>query len=397
MTVLRSELEDRSVAAHLIALAKLPGVGPGSLLRWHRGVGAAAALAKIRTGSPDAIRALAGPHHRPKDGVITAMITGARSVDPEEELERHVDAGVRVLVLGQAGYPDRLAQDPAPPAVLFARGSFAALAGPTVAIVGTRNATRVGRDFAAGLGAELTAAGVAVVSGLALGIDAAAHRGALHAFREGIEREAGTAPSAPVAVIASGLDIAYPRRHVELHQEIATAGLLLSEVPLGERPTEWRFPARNRIIAGLSDAVVVAESRSKGGSVLTAGEGLDRGLPVLAVPGHPSAPSSAGTNDLIFDGAGLVRSTRDVLDAIGLDQPVASPNTVASTEPTLSATSQLVLDAIADQPAALAEVVARCGLDLEDVSASLTSLEVSGRVVRTAGWYERVGRGRSRS
>jgi len=385
------------VAAHLVALARLPGVGPGSLLRWHRGVGPRAAWEKILAGSEDAIRTLAGPHHRPKSAVIAAMVAQARALDPEEELDRHVEAGVQVLVLGQPGYPGRLTQDPAPPAVLFARGSFAALAGPTVAIVGTRNATRVGRDFAAGLGAELTAAGVAVVSGLALGIDAAAHRGALHAYREGSEGPSATAPSAPVAVIASGLDIAYPRRHVELHREIATVGLLVSEVPLGERPSEWRFPARNRIIAGLSDAVVVAESRSKGGSVLTAGEGLDRGIPVLAVPGHPSAPASAGTNDLIFDGAGLVRSTQDVLDAIGLDRPHASPGIVAGADASLSATSQLVLDAIADQPAALAEVVARCGLELEDVSAALTSLEVSGRVARTAGWYERVGPGRSRS
>jgi DNA processing protein len=176
---------------------------------------------------------------------------------------------------------------------------------------------------------------------------------------------------------------------------VALQGLLLSEVPLGVRPTTWRFPARNRIIAGLADAVLVVESRAVGGSILTAGEALERGVPVLAVPGHPGAPASAGTNDLLFDGAGFVRSTTDVLAHLGLEPPEPESPTTGLGRPPLDPASQAVLAAIGSQPSALGEVVARCELDLEDVSSTLVALEAAGRVVRTAGWYEQVAPGRS--
>lgn len=377
-------------AAHLVALAQLPGIGPATLLRWHRGIGAAAAWQVVLRGRAPEILALAGPLSRLSEQAVPPLVAAARSLDPHRELERHGEAGRRVLVEGTEGYPTRLHHDPAPPAVLFSAGDPSVLAQPAVAVVGTRNATRAGRDLAAGWAAELSAAGVAVVSGLALGIDAAAHRGALHAASlPDPERP----PGAPVGVVAAGLDIAYPRRHVDLHREVAHHGVLLSEVPLGVRPTSWRFPARNRIIAGLADAVVVVESRTVGGSILTAGEALERGVPVLAVPGHPSAPASAGTNDLLFDGAALVRSVADVLAHLGLAAPAPPPT--GPDEPPLSANGRAVLDAVGDQPSALAEVVARCELDLEDVSSTLIALEAAGRIVRTAGWYEQVASRRS--
>lgn len=371
-------------AAHLVALAQLPGIGPATLLRWHRGPGATAAWQTLVRGRTAEILSLAGPASRLAEAAVPPLVAAARLLDPHRELERHGQEGRRVLVEGTPGYPARLSEDPAPPAVLFAAGDPSVLEQPAVAVVGTRNATRAGRDLAAGWGAELAAAGVAVVSGLALGIDAAAHRGALHAASVACSEQP---LGAPVGVIAAGLDIAYPRRHTDLHRDVARHGVLLSEVPLGVRPTSWRFPARNRIIAGLADAVVVVESRTVGGSILTAGEALDRGVPVLAVPGHPGAPASAGTNDLLFDGAALVRSTADVLAHLGLAAPGPPPDEWAGQTP-LDATSQAVLAAIGSQPSALAEVVARCELDLEDVSGALVALEAAGRIVRTAGWFE---------
>lgn len=369
------------VAGYLIALSLLPGVGPATVLACHRDGGVEAAWELVVAGRPRRVAAL-GPVLARLDAAAVALLVGAaRALDPDHELRRHRADGRHVLVRGQPGYPARLAEDPAPPAVLFATGCLDALTRPTVAIVGTRNATRPGRDLAAQLGAELAAAGVAVVSGLALGIDGAAHQGALRAGE--------AVPGRPVGVIASGLDIAYPRRHVELHAQVARSGLLVSETPLGQRPVAWRFPARNRIIAGLADAVVVVESRSAGGSMLTVGEALYRGVPVLAVPGHPAAPAAAGTNDLLFDGAAIVRSVADVLDAIGISPAQAIRPAVGEASARLPPDQRSVLAAIGDTPAALAEIVARSGLPLDVASEALLRLEADQRVVRTAGWYER--------
>lgn len=375
------------VAGHLIALSLLPGVGPATVLACHVQAdgGAPAAWEAVAAGRPRRAAGLAPALARLDAGAVARLVAVARSIDPEIELRRHLADGRQVLVWGQPGYPARLAEDPSPPAVLFATGRVEALAAPTVAIIGTRNATRPGHELAAGLGADLAAAGVAVVSGLALGIDGAAHRGALRAG----DGDGDGAPGRPVGVVASGLDIAYPRRHADLHDRVARSGVLVSETPLGLRPVAWRFPARNRIIAGLSDAVVVVESRSVGGSMLTVAEALDRGVPVLAVPGHPSAPAAAGTNDLLFDGAAIVRSVADVFDAIGM-----TPAQPARRDPCPGPGSQppdhrSVLAAIAHAPAALSEIVARSGLPLDVVSAALVHLEAEQWVVRTAGWYER--------
>ena len=194
-----------------------------------------------------------------------------------------------------------------------------------------------------------------------------------------------------VGVIASGLDIAYPRRHAALHTQVAQAGLLLSETPLGVRPTGWRFPARNRIIAGLSDAVVVVESRSSGGSMLTAGEALERGVPVLAVPGHPAAPAATGTNDLLFDGAHIVRSVDDILEVIGLSRPAPDRHRLKVEK--LDREHRLVLEVIGQLPAALPEIMERSGLSLERVSEVLVHFETNGTIVRSGGWFQRSGGG----
>ena len=182
----------------------------------------------------------------------------ATRIDVASVWQRHVDAGVGVAALGSAAYPAPLVDDIEPPGVLFMRGDPAAISGPRVAIVGTRDATRYGLDLAYELGRELAAAGVAIVSGLAVGIDGAAHAGAL---------AADTTP--PIAVVGSGLDVVYPRRNAALWREVERRGVLLGEAPLGAPPERWRFPARNRMIAAIADVVVVVESRDAGGSMHT--------------------------------------------------------------------------------------------------------------------------------
>jgi DNA processing protein len=280
-----------------------------------------------------------------------------------------------------------LATDPEPTAVVFLRGHRSVLDGPRVAVVGTRNCTRVGRDIARELGHGLAAAGVRVVSGLALGIDGASHRGALDA---GGHR--GVAP--PVAVVAGGLDIVYPRRHLELQREVERRGLVVSEAPLGTPPEPWRFPARNRIIAALAQAVVVVESREVGGSMHTADEALERGIPVLAVPGGVRSRASSGTNLLLAEGATPARDVDDVLAVLGLAgrRPACSPVGTAL-EPADRRLCEL-LDAMGGEAVTFEQLVVRTGMALAPLARLVADLESQGWVCRTGGWLERTGGGR---
>lgn len=380
------------VAAHLLVLASLPGVGPATLAAIHAETGAHRAWDALVAGRGGRIVPLAHAVARQKGALTFDQLTAeARRVDPAAVLEAHRAAGAKVLVHGDAAYPQRLADDPGAPVLLLAVGHLDVLDGPVVAIVGTRNATRLGCDTAARLGEELAARGIHVASGLALGIDGAAHRGAL-AAREAIAASDG--PGAPIGVVASGFDRPYPRRHRQLHDVVADHGLLLGETPLGGGPQRWRFPARNRILAGIADAVVVVESRSAGGSMLTAAEALARGVPVLAVPGHPTHAASAGTLDLICEGAQPVRDVDDVLVAIGRGgtRPLGSGS--EEPRPARRAPSDLeraILSALDDGPATLERVVERVGEDLAAVSVAITHLEAAQRLHRSGSWLEHVG------
>ncbi len=288
-------------------------------------------------------------------------------------------AAVTVAARGAANYPEPLATDLEPPAVVFQLGSTTVLDRPRVAVVGTRRCTRYGHDVAVELGHDLAAAGVAVVSGLALGIDGAAHRGALEA--------GGGGGAPPVGVVASGLDVVYPRRHRDLWQQVAATGLLLSECPLGSSPEGWRFPARNRVIAALADAVVVVESPGKGGSMYTVEQALRRDVPVLAVPGPVRSPASAGTNHLISEGAVLVRDATDVLIAIGVTPP-RRPRT--DPRPTATGEARTVLEALGWEPATLDQLIARTGLALGPLSVAVAGLEADGWISRSGPWLERI-------
>jgi DNA processing protein len=285
-------------------------------------------------------------------------------------------ASVAVHHLGDPGYPPVLAADHKAPAVLFCRGDIGVLDRPRVAVVGTRSATHYGEEVAAELGRDLARAGVVVVSGLALGIDGAAHHGAL---------AAGSAP--PAGVVATGLDIVYPRRHARLWEQVATRGLLLSESPLGTRAAPWRFPHRNRIIAALAQVVVVVECHRRGGALHTVEGAIERGTPVMAVPGSVRSPASVGTNALLSEGCQPVRDADDVLAALDLEragQPAPPPP-----PPGLTGDETAVLRALDWQATATCEVLRRTGMGLEQVAILLTRLEDAGLVRAGDGWWER--------
>lgn len=306
-----------------------------------------------------------------------ALAAAAREIDVAGVARGHRRAGVSVVLRGRSGYPAALAADHEAPPVLFLLGSTAALDGPRVAVVGTRRCSRYGRDVARELGRDLATAGVAVVSGLALGIDGASHQGAL---------AAGGAP--PVGVVGSGLDVVYPRGHASLWRQVAERGLLLAEAPLGARPEPWRFPARNRLLAALADVVVVVESHTAGGSLHTVRAAEARGVPVMAVPGPVRSPASAGANRLLADGCAPACDVDDVLVALSLERAAGRP--AADPRPAPSPADGAVLDVLGWAPVATDDVLARTGLAPSALATSLCRLEEAGWARGDGGWWERV-------
>ena len=362
-------------AAWLVALAGLPKMGPARLLALSLLYEPAEAWRAVATGEVLDRRELVERMGPEPAAVAGAWQRAAATVHVAARWLEH--AAVSVSARGDQGYPSPLSDDLEPPAVVFGRGAPDEDGTPRVAIVGTRRCTRYGFDLARELGADLATYGVRVVSGLALGIDGAAHRGAL-------DTEGG---AAPIGVVASGLDVVYPRRHRGLWEEVATRGSLLSECPLGTSPEAWRFPARNRIIAALADAVVVVESAGAGGSMYTVEEALARDRPVLAVPGTVRSAVSAGTNRLLSEGAGVVRDADDVLAAIGLPQRGPSSRGRPAPEPT--GPEGAVLRSLQDGPGTLESLAATTGLGLGPLSVAVASLEAGGRITRHGLWLER--------
>lgn len=370
-------LPDEAFAA---ALAALPGMGPARLGSILAADAAPAAWARVLAGRgwrEPAVRLALGARG---DRLVARWQTVARATSPAVGWSRLVEAGVGVALHGSPSYPPALADDLEPAALLFHRGSPEVIAGPRVAVVGTRRCTGVGSGVAHELGRDLATAGVGVVSGLASGIDGAAHRGAL---------AVDGAP--PIGVVGSGLDVVYPSGQDELWRSVAARGVLLSEAPLGARPERWRFPARNRIIAALADLVVVVESHRQGGSLHTVDEADRRGIDVLVVPGSVRSPASAGTNDLLAEGRAPVCSADDVILALGLCP--AGRRDRRDPRPAPTGDDATVLEALGWQPATLDQLVLRTGRDIGGLSLALLRLEGAGWVVAQGGWWERVAAG----
>lgn len=312
------------------------------------------------------------------DSLLERLSAQARAVDDEVMARLLAASALGVTTVGSAEYPKCLANDPERPGVLFYRGELSALNAERVGIVGTRNATAAGRATAEELGAALAEAGICVVSGLALGIDAAAHRGAVNA-------RSGAAPC--VAVVGNGLDECYPKRNERLWEQVIARHLLISEWPPGTTPDAFRFPLRNRIIAALSKVLVVVESRERGGSLITARACLDRGIEVMVVPGSPKSRASEGTNLLLRDGATPVTSVVDILDAVGS----GVRHLPATISPPLDDVSAEIVERCAAGPATLDTIVADCELGLGVVAMAVADLLAAGRLCERDGWIEVAG------
>ncbi len=296
----------------------------------------------------------------------------------QEEAERQ---GLQAVWHGSPEYPALLARIHDAPPLLYAHGSLGLLQRPLVAMVGARNASAGGRQMARQLAAELGEAGWVVVSGLARGIDTAAHAGSL---------DSGT-----IAVVAGGADVAYPPENAALQASIAAQGLVISEMPPGTEPQARHFPRRNRIISGLSLGVVVVEATAKSGSLITARTASEQGRDVMAVPGSPLDARSEGPNALIRDGAALIRSVGDVLDALALlrSQPLSEPKqgdffTVPAALPSdfdLAPARAMINQMLGPTAVMVDEIIRQCQVSPTIVQVILLELELAGRLERQPG------------
>jgi DNA processing protein len=298
--------------------------------------------------------------------------------DIAREIERAAKLGIRVLAACEPDYPASLAAIEDAPPLIFAGRNLDLLGRPSIAIVGARNASLNGRRIAEALARDLTAAGLVVISGLARGIDTAAHQAAL---------SGGT-----IAVVAGGIDVVYPPENAALQEQIRQNGCLVSEAPLGAEPMARHFPRRNRIISGLAPGVIVVEAARHSGSLITARMALEQGREVFAVPGSPLDPRAQGTNNLIREGAILTETADDVLRALS-----AGPRTVSSHgtpdlpdlfeegEEDADDARRIVLEALGPAPVAVDELVRDCQVPLPMVLTILLELELAGRLERQAG------------
>lgn len=357
-----------------IRLARTENVGPISFLRLiERHGSAAAAIGALPEIASRTGRSLAVP---PQEAA-------------QREIQAHSRAGARLVVWGDADYPPMLAAITDPPPLLSVLGAVEMLSRPSIAIVGARNASAGGQRLAETIARDLSERGIMVVSGLARGIDAAAHRAAL--------------ANGTVAVVAGGVDIIYPPEHAELHRHIAAGGAVVAKRPLGSEPQARHFPRRNRVIAGLVAGVVVIEAAQRSGSLITARVALDEGREVFAVPGSPLDPRCRGSNDLLRHGAVLTESADDILEALGsrlaepripprqqLGAPPLPPSRLPiapfpQAAPSAADPQAAILESLGPTPVAVDELVRRCQLSPSIVSTVLLELELAGRLERHPG------------
>lgn len=371
--------------AYAAALAALPRMGPSRLAVMLEGRSPAEAWHDLLAYSSSELtpasgrwRSVAEAIGGSAETILREWHSAARRTCIAELWQRVVSLGIGVALHGHPSYPSALAEDIEPPTILFHQGAPDVLSGPRVAVVGTRRCTSQGRGIAFELGRDLASAGVSVISGLASGIDAAAHRGALFA-----------AAVPPIGVVATGLDVIYPPGNRELWQQVAETGCLVGEAPPGTRPERWRFPARNRIIAALADVVVVVESHTRGGALYTVDEADRRAVDVMVVPGSLRSPACAGTNNLLAEGRAPIRGAGDVLTALGLsshkvDEPRSDPRLAPA------AKDREVLEEVGWQPATLDQLVLGTGRTVTELVGALGRLTEAGWVAQRGSFYERV-------
>ncbi len=312
-------------------------------------------------------------------GDLAALIAASR-IDLTNTLDQLARLGVDVVAFGMAEYPPLLAQVEGAPLLLYLRGGFTKADELSIAIVGTRECTAYGEHVTEKLAGSLARRGFTVVSGLAVGIDAAAHRAALDAGGRSI------------GVMACGIDVDYPKSNREIRERLASAGAVITEMPLGATPRREVFPQRNRIVSGLSLGTLVVEAPVKSGALITANLALDQGREVFAVPGDIGSPNSRGCHALIKDGAGLVESAEDVIDGLGmLLQAVPERKPAATAIADLSLDEQAIVTELSAGPRQLDQLVMGTSLPAARVSAALMLLEVKQVIKRLIGGaYARV-------
>lgn len=341
------------------------------------------------------------PEQELREAIAFALLPGVGSVAFREGVERHGSASaafrardaagksealsgagnviararagsIRLLVQGEPAYPQELLDLADPPAFLYALGDAALLYGRRVGIVGTRHASSSGERIAHQMATVLVQAGAVVVSGMAFGIDAAAHRGALDAG-------GGT-----IAVLGGGVDLPYPPSHAMLHDRIAASGLVLAEAPIGTRPVKGAFPKRNRIIAALSEVLVVIEAGQRSGALITSRIALDLGRTVAAVPGPIDSPRNIGSNRLLADGAAFIGCVEDVVSLAGLENAASTAMTPAVPATSADDPSEgAILRAVRSGTSDIEDLARSTGLPPREFAGALSSLELTGRLLVT--------------
>jgi DNA processing protein len=364
-------MADGRAIADLVCLTMVAGVGPHTCRALLERFGTAGG---VLDASLSALRAVPGVGPKVAERIATAR----RDLDPAVELDLCRQQNVRLIARGDADYPPPLEEIPDPPSLLYCRGTIVPGDQLAIALVGSRRCTPYGMRIAERLASALARVGLTVVSGLARGIDAAAHRGALKAGGR------------TIAVLANGLADVYPPEHEALAREVAGSGALLSEMPMRQTPLAGLFPQRNRLISGLCLGVVVVEATSRSGSLSTAHHAMEQNRDVFAVPGPVDSLPSQGCHRLIRDGARLVETVDDILEELGPlvrevrpahdETPVRHP-----VELTLSDHERSLLGHLSDQPVGVDDLIARTGLTASQVMATLSVLEMRRLVRRLPG------------
>ncbi|WP_288129004.1 DNA-processing protein DprA [Microbulbifer sp.] len=373
-----------------LALLRLEGLGVGSYWQLIERFGSAeAALQQLPPNFsrklPDRARAqLAEFQHNADDSELGQWAQAERA--------RCHEQGTALLHCESPEYPSLLKEIRNPPPVLYVRGNPACLSLPQVAVVGARRASRAGLDNALAFSADLSAAGFAITSGLALGVDGAAHQGAL---RCGGERAGKT-----IAVLGTGVDRLYPRRNIKLAEDIlANDGAVVSEMPLATAPEAGNFPRRNRIISGLSLGVLLVEAAVRSGSLITARLALEQNREVFAIPGSIHNPLARGCHRMIRDGATLVETSADIVEHLGgmlsamAQQPGLFDDTVEAAEVSLPAEQRAIIRALGGDPRSIEQLARDTGGDTGDLMAALLHLELDGLVEQWNGGYQLTGSG----
>lgn len=361
-----------------LRLTETPGIGRESVRRLLAAFGSPqGALDAGAAGWREVVGSVAANALQTEPETFAAQLASTLAWLDADPAHRHV------LTYGDAAYPASLLNTADPPPMLYAQGDLALLSATSLAIVGSRNATPQGEENARAFAAHLSGQGVTIVSGMALGIDGAAHEGAL------------TGRGSTIAVVGTGLDLVYPKRHKALAHRISAHGLLLSEFALGTPSIDTNFPRRNRIIAGLSLGTLVVEAAVRSGSLITARMALECGRDVFAIPGSIHSPQSRGCHRLIKEGAKLVESADDILHELRLPGPPPAAATAAEEaeaevdadgEPVEHLTDeQKLLAAMGHDPVTLDALGARTGWPSDKLSAMLLALELGGELARLPG------------